>query len=191
MLLSFGLPLLTVPEGWSLQHRVVQQEISIDEGAYYPELGANPLEEVIVEVPINEVVEAEFVDEGKTPSVIVDEVEKEGTTKEIVTNNAWAEWSASLDFWQIIQYVYLGGIIIFLLNFLIQLALIFFQKATNPKLQDGRFTIVEINQDKAPFSFGNSIFINPTKYDWDTYNQILDHEKIHIEQRHPLHLIYL
>ena len=189
LLLSFGLPLLTVPEGWSLQHRVVQQEISIDEGAYYPELGANPLEEVIVEVPINEVVEAEFVDEGKTPSVIVDEVEKEGTTKEIVTNNAWAEWSASLDFWQIIQYVYLGGIIIFLLNFLIQLALIFFQKATNPKLQDGRFTIVEINQDKAPFSFGNSIFINPTKYDWDTYNQILDHEKIHIEQRHTLDII--
>ena len=75
------------------------------------------------------------------------------------------------------------------MNFLIQLALIFFQKATNPTLQDGRFTIVEINQDKAPFSFGNSIFINPTMYDWATYNQILDHEKIHIEQRHTLDII--
>ena len=31
LLLSFGLPLLTVPETWSLQKRVVQQEILAEE----------------------------------------------------------------------------------------------------------------------------------------------------------------
>ncbi len=189
LLLSFGLPLLTVPEGWSLQQRVVQQEISPDESAYYPELGTNPLKEVIIDEPISVEVETAVPDGGEVAATNAKEGQTAAIVKERTTDHAWAEWSASLDFWQIIQYVYFGGIIIFLLNFLIQLALIFFQKATNPKLLDGRFTIVEINQDKAPFSFGNSIFINPTKYDWETYDQILDHEKIHIEQRHTLDII--
>ena len=35
LLLSFGLPLLTVPEGWSLQHRVVQQEILTKKASDY------------------------------------------------------------------------------------------------------------------------------------------------------------
>jgi beta-lactamase regulating signal transducer with metallopeptidase domain len=30
----------------------------------------------------------------------------------------------------------------------------------------------------------NYIFINPEKYDWDTYSQIILHEKIHIQQGH-------
>ncbi|WP_299516759.1 M56 family metallopeptidase [Mucilaginibacter sp.] len=35
----------------------------------------------------------------------------------------------------------------------------------------------------------NSIFINPEKYDWDTYNQILIHEKIHVRQLHSLDIL--
>ncbi len=29
-------------------------------------------------------------------------------------------------------------------------------------------------------------FTLPEKYDWETYNQILLHEKIHIDQKHTL-----
>ena len=85
--------------------------------------------------------------------------------------------------------VYLAGLLIFSLNFLIQFLLILFQRATNPIVKDGRYTIVEINQDKAPFSFGQHIFINPTKYDWETYSNILAHEKIHANQWHTLDII--
>ena len=34
-----------------------------------------------------------------------------------------------------------------------------------------------------------NIFINPEKYEWETYNQILLHEKIHIEQKHTIDLL--
>ena len=57
------------------------------------------------------------------------------------------------------RYLYLAGVLIFSLNFLIQFLLIIFQRATNPIVKDGRYKIVEINQDKAPFSFGQHIFI--------------------------------
>jgi hypothetical protein len=46
-----------------------------------------------------------------------------------------------------------------------------------------------VSGDKAPCSFGNNIFINPEKYEWETYNQILLHEKIHISQNHTLDII--
>src|SRR5476651_1186342 len=56
-------------------------------------------------------------------------------------------------------------------------------------MRDGIYRIVELDSDKAPCSFGNNIFINPTKYDWETYNQILMHEKVHIQQGHSFDLI--
>jgi len=133
-----------------------------------------------------------YVAEEGGEKVIVSKEELAGNEKVMESESTESQhfaWAYKLSFWQIIKYIYIGGLVIFSLNFLIQLMLIIFQKQTNPTLKDGQFTIVEINQDKAPFSFGNSIFINPTKYDWDTYNQILDHEKIHIEQRHTLDII--
>ena len=157
LLLSFGLPLLTVPVGWSLQHRVVQQEIPTEKPQSSPALEGVVADKSSKQSTIN--VTKENVSEAVIlPQVVTESPAKDLTKPGIVTESKWTQWSASLDFWQIIQYIYFGGIIIFILNFLIQLALIFFQKATNPTLQDGQFTIVEINQDKAPFSFGNSIF---------------------------------
>jgi hypothetical protein len=48
---------------------------------------------------------------------------------------------------------------------------------------------VEIRGDKAPCSFGNFIFINPEKYDWDTYDQIIQHEKVHVSQKHSIDIM--
>ena len=184
LLLSFGLPLLTVPENWSLQKRVVQQEILAEINPDRPITQTT----TIIKEPKGEIEMAagnkEFTIENNTEKTPL--IEEETTE---IADQPFFAWTSKLNFWQIIQYIYLGGLIIFSLNFLIQLMLIIFQRQTNPTIQDGRFTIVEINQDKAPFSFGNNIFINPTKYDWDTYNQILDHEKIHSEQRHTLDIL--
>lgn len=88
-----------------------------------------------------------------------------------------------------IIYLYWFGVAIFGLNFLMQAGLLFYRAYSRPVIVDGKFRIVEITGDKAPCSFGNNIFINPEKYDWETYNQVLLHEKIHIEQRHTLDLL--
>ncbi|WDF61701.1 M56 family metallopeptidase [Flavobacterium sp. KACC 22758] len=88
-----------------------------------------------------------------------------------------------------IIYLYWFGVVIFGLNFLMQALILLFRSYSGSAIQDGKFRIVEITGDKAPCSFGNNIFINPEKYEWETYNQILLHEKIHIEQKHTIDLL--
>ena len=90
----------------------------------------------------------------------------------------------NLGFW-----AYWCGVMIFGINLLIQLIVIAFKIFKSEAIHDGRFRIVELNDDKAPCSFGRYIFINPAKYDWDTYNQILTHEKVHARQYHTLDIV--
>lgn len=90
---------------------------------------------------------------------------------------------------QWIVYLYWFGVIIFALNFLMQACVLLYRAYTQSSIQDGKFRIVEITGDKAPCSFANNIFINPEKYEWETYSQILLHEKIHIEQKHTIDLL--
>jgi hypothetical protein len=90
---------------------------------------------------------------------------------------------------QWLVYLYWFGVIVFALNFLMQVVLLLYRAYSRSVIQDGKFRIIEITGDKAPCSFGNNIFINPEKYEWETYNQILLHEKIHIEQKHTIDLL--
>ncbi|MEP6932085.1 MAG: M56 family metallopeptidase [Flavobacterium sp.] len=86
-------------------------------------------------------------------------------------------------------YLYWFGVVIFALNFLMQAVILLYRAYSLSAIQDGKFRIVEITGDKAPCSFVNNIFINPEKYEWETYTQILQHEKIHIEQKHTIDLL--
>jgi hypothetical protein len=90
---------------------------------------------------------------------------------------------------QCLVYLYWFGVVIFGLNFLMQAVVLLHRAYSRSVIQDGKFRIVEITGDKAPCSFANNIFINPEKYEWETYNQILLHEKIHIEQKHTIDLL--
>jgi hypothetical protein len=90
---------------------------------------------------------------------------------------------------QWLVYLYWFGVLIFALNFLMQACVLFYRAYSLSAIQDGKFRIVEITGDKAPCSFANNIFINPEKYEWETYDQILQHEKIHIEQKHTIDLL--
>ena len=86
-------------------------------------------------------------------------------------------------------WIYWFGVIVFGVSFLFQLVLLLVRAYRNPVIIDGPYRIVEVSGDKAPCSFGNNIFINPEKYEWETYNQILLHEKIHIRQKHTLDIV--
>ncbi|HEX6848628.1 MAG TPA: M56 family metallopeptidase, partial [Chitinophagaceae bacterium] len=86
-------------------------------------------------------------------------------------------------------WIYWFGVIVFGVSFLFQLVVLLVRAYRNPVIIDGRYRIVEVSGDKAPCSFGNNIFINPEKYEWETYNQIIEHEKVHIRQRHTLDII--
>src|SRR5688572_5198754 len=95
----------------------------------------------------------------------------------------------NIDWVGIVFTVYWLGVGIFLVNFLVQIIVLLYRAYSRPVIKDGKFRIVELSGDKAPCSFGNNIFINPEKYDWDTYNQILQHEKVHIRQGHTMDIL--
>ncbi|HEU4789875.1 MAG TPA: M56 family metallopeptidase [Flavobacterium sp.] len=101
-------------------------------------------------------------------------------TKQIINVDLFVKWMV---------YLYWFGVLIFGLNFLMQVVILLYRAYSKEVIQDGKFRIVEINEDKAPCSFANIIFINPEKYEWEMYNQILLHEKIHIEQKHTIDLL--
>lgn len=87
------------------------------------------------------------------------------------------------------MYLYWIGVAVFGINLLVQIVVLMWRAYRSPVIIDGQYRIVEISGDMAPCSFGNNIFINPEKYEWETYNQILQHEKIHVRQRHSMDLL--
>lgn len=81
-------------------------------------------------------------------------------------------------------YIYILGVIAMSLHFLIQLASLIHQIKIHPKNKEGKYILVELLQGKASYSFFNFIFINSQPLDDSTYQQILSHERIHVDQKH-------
>ncbi|PWT95982.1 MAG: peptidase M56, BlaR1 [Bacteroidetes bacterium] len=102
-------------------------------------------------------------------------------------NSGWSISSTTI--WAWVYYIYLFGVIVFGVNLLFQIAVLLYQSYGKSVVRDGKFRIVETGDKRAPCSFGNTIFINPGNYDWETYNQILQHEKIHVSQIHSLDIL--
>ncbi len=160
--ISFALPLLQVPAQFSLRKpSVVNTESSPDSYRVVSSETATPV--IKQDAPTS--------DKG---------------------NNLAQSSSAKFSFAQFMNWlfwIYWFGVFIFAASFLFQLILLLWRAYRNPVIIDGAYRIVEDTGDKAPCSFGNTIFINPEKYDWETYSQILLHEKIHIRQRHTIDIV--
>lgn len=163
LILAFALPLVPVPERFSL--RASEPVVATIDLPAAIETG-------------DEVVAVQPVDKVKTPSSITPiQTPKEVEVPLMERLIKWAFW------------IYWCGIAILGANLLVQLVVMLYQSYRRPAIKDGIFRIVELENDKAPCSFGNTIFINPSKYDWETYSQIIIHEKIHIQQGHSFDLV--
>ncbi|MEM9549287.1 MAG: M56 family metallopeptidase [Bacteroidota bacterium] len=189
LILAFSLPLIHIPQSWSLRD-------------------INPLSSQIIATQSNQNAASHGIIEKRPNLIIANEpiASNANTTKNngallnedsdrqaqelIAPAPTFKEkvqaafikinWAAAL------KWTYIIGLSIFLINFLVQFGILVYYRLKYPILQDGKLTIVEMDGDKAPFSFLNMIYINPGKYDYDTYEQILAHEKIHIEKWHSL-----
>jgi beta-lactamase regulating signal transducer with metallopeptidase domain len=157
LFLAFGLPLVKIPEQWSIR----KAERQVVSGS--PDLSIYP------------VIAAAEERESSAGSTTQQPVPQQNSNYALVSK------------WLLLLYWF--GVGVFGINFFVQLLTLYYRVYTSPCIKDGKFRIVELSGDKAPCSFGNNIFINPEKYDWETYNQILSHEKIHIEQGHTLDII--
>jgi hypothetical protein len=84
------------------------------------------------------------------------------------------------------SYLYWAGVLIFFVNFLIQLGYLAYLINSRPSIKDKIIRIVEMTGQKPPCSFGRWLFINPANFEWETYQQIIIHEKVHLRQLHSL-----
>ena len=176
ILLSFVLPTLKIPATWSVWQENPKEEIPIEKVT-------TPNETIPAPNPIDQ----SQVNHDQTKAK-PSEVESDPLTTNVahsIPNRLKVDWPT------VLWYLYLAGVCLFTINLFIQLGTLFYQIIRLPSIKDGGIRIVELNNDQPPYSFLNVIFINPTKYDWETYNQILDHERIHIQQGHTLDMVLM
>jgi hypothetical protein len=185
--IAFALPLLQVPQQFSLRKAsVVNGDPSTSSG---PMVNKQPLPDSYREDNRQQIIDNKTNAESTQPPAVAQQPSANSQhpavkdEKQAVSKFSYVKLMSWL-FW-----IYWFGVAVFGVSFLFQLLLLLWRGWRNPVIIDGPYRIVEISGDKAPCSFGNTIFINPEKYDWETYNQILLHEKIHIREKHTIDIL--
>ncbi|MEM7372578.1 MAG: ankyrin repeat domain-containing protein [Bacteroidota bacterium] len=90
--------------------------------------------------------------------------------------------------WLLIIYYF--GVLVFSLNLLTQIGSILLQVIrSKEKIHDTEYIIINSPLIKEPCSFFNYVFIHPERYEYDTFEQILSHEAIHVKKFHTIDLL--
>jgi hypothetical protein len=168
----FIIPLVRVPAKWSAQSSVqpVSPSATLQQSQQALIADTAPAEEPFVKTP--------------TQHIPSPKVSQPSTVKP--TSSFYISMAECIKWLLILYWV---GVAVFSLNLVVQIGSTLYQAFTKPFIIDGRYRIVELSGNKVPCSFFNYIFINPAAYDWDTYSQILLHEKVHAKQLHSLDIM--
>ncbi|TMI69737.1 MAG: M56 family metallopeptidase [Bacteroidetes bacterium] len=172
---SFTLPLLQVPAQFSFRKKAVE--------------GITTTQQPLT----NKTGQVQHAPALKPPATAKNPSVNTPVTEPTTASDHPVESSTKFSFSQLMNWVifiYWFGVIIFAASFLFQAGILVYRSFKYPAISDGPYRIVEVTGNKAPCSFGNIIFINPEKYEWETYNQILLHEKIHIREKHTIDILF-
>lgn len=128
---------------------------------------------------------------SETFSFISENTEPDASNVELEpgsTNNAENSLGVSAFIWIILIYYF--GVVVFSLNFLLQIGSVGLRIFRSKEIiKDTDSIIINTSGVQEPCSFFNYIFINPEAYDYDTYEQIVSHEKIHVRKLHTVDLL--
>ncbi|MTB53644.1 M56 family metallopeptidase [Lewinella sp. W8] len=178
---SLTLPLVTVPAAWSLKNHIVSVEA---------ETTTAPAETSTAELLAKSAAMAENPGQTDAPARAEPPAQRVEVAEEASISPIAAERiTRTVDWWNIVWWVYLAGFVVFGAHFLIQAGYLLVKVLRNPGFDAGGFHLVEIDEDAAPYSFWNRVFLNPNRYDPDTFHQIVQHEAVHVRQRHSLDLL--
>jgi beta-lactamase regulating signal transducer with metallopeptidase domain len=172
LIASFALPLLPIPQEWSFRKA---KEHTIGK---------------TVSPPVREIVQKALARQKSAERLTI----QPEATSPLSHQAAISSSESTISLSQILKalvWLYWFGVIVFILNFLLQIAILFLRVYSNPAIQDGKYRIVQLTAERSsPCSFLNYIFINPDRYDWSTYNQILLHEKVHVSEGHSIDILF-
>ncbi len=87
---------------------------------------------------------------------------------------------------RLLQFLYGAGVAVFGLSLIAQFASLGLAMLKAPKRKEGKYTFVELPGNQSPFSFGNYIFLGKDLQDKE---EVLAHERIHVDQGHTLDII--
>lgn len=98
--------------------------------------------------------------------------------------------TARFSVFNLLTIIVVIGMLLMLVKLLIQVWSFrkMMKKAT--VLQSGSTTIYEMTENIIPFSFGNAIFINPTLHNEAELEKIIQHEFIHVKEKHSVDIIW-
>jgi len=93
---------------------------------------------------------------------------------------------SSLNWVTILFYGYVVVTTIFVIRFILQLASVGIIIFKNKRIKVDNYYIVETDSDTSPFSFFNFMIYNPDHFTKKELDQILAHEKAHVNQKHSI-----
>ena len=92
---------------------------------------------------------------------------------------------------EVAAVVYLTGVVIFLVRFLLQLVQIFMITRRFGAIRRDGSRVIHVDRGYAPFSFFNMVFINKATVPANSLETILNHERVHMRQFHSIDLVLL
>ena len=87
---------------------------------------------------------------------------------------------------EIFAWIFYAGAIILFLRLLVQVISLLRMKKSAELMVNGPVKIYRVNAGVLPFSFLNSIYIDPSSHEEDELKKIIRHEFVHIKQRHTI-----
>jgi len=106
------------------------------------------------------------------------------TEDAVITNN-----NSSINLLSLLKIAYFLGIFLFTLRFMLQLKSLFPLLITSETQKLGRFKFLKTQENISPFSFFNYIVYNPQPFNETELEQIISHEKVHVQQYHTIDVI--
>lgn len=98
--------------------------------------------------------------------------------------------SRSIDWLQALQYLYIAGVIILLLRFIVQLVTINIWYYRSRKVKQPLFTLLFHERFSTPFSFFSWIFLTEKRLPETDFEKIIAHESVHVKQRHSFDAVF-
>lgn len=88
-------------------------------------------------------------------------------------------------------WIYLAGVFLLLINYLIRLIRIVILIQKNQVIKSGRFSLVILENECSPFSFYNHVFVSRQLRNMEGYDRMIRHEEEHIKQGHSFDILII
>ena len=141
---------------------------------------------VIPLINIDSVLENES---GQTPLIIhfIPAVQQYAASPAAITVSSPS--SANWDAWSLLWYTILFGSFLLLVRLLVScLSLVRIRKTAVAGEYEG-IKVCQVDKHILPFSFGNAIYINPRLHSEKEWKEIVQHEEVHIRQKHTIDIL--